>query len=969
MITKRALDGKPYAGNPHVRFDEGEVASAALPRRVSLFYRKINLGVASATLAAVFACQGELSVKFGSAMEVEIDGEVQTFANNAVWTTPTNVPCIYRMRPVLASGERTFDVETTGSAPNYFFPQYGEGNWVRVALAGNDQITLTGKKVSTVYYADAEHGNDDWDGTTDYEHRDESTTPKKGPKKTLQAAHDVAAAGNSTIGFPLVSVAPGVYDEGVTTTYSSGTSNPCKRRLYVTKSIGFIATDGAERTIIVGEPDSSTADGKGGDAIGGVQIGISEYGRAFLQGFTITRCYSPATQSAVNQYGTAVCGGSARAYILDCIISNNVATTYPVGYLGVVMRSKIYANTAYRYLFQYGTYVSCVFSANSITIGNSTGPGYALTQDGALRFCTVDLTTDGNTSSGRYQLQNGTKLYGTLVYGLRDQNTIDANWYDSIATNMPIFADVSARDYRLGMKSPAMDAVEYSTLDDTTRRWLTADVDGRMPVLHDGKMPCGALLRNEPEDRYVDCVNGDDVNDGTSVAQAKRTIRAAMDESVSGDTIYVAPGVYGEQEGSQPWPSATSTVGARVVVRSGVTVESTGGAERTFIVGAASPEPSVTEGWQDGIGTGAVRCVAAEDDSTLRGFTLTGGYTHSDESTVNANKYGSAFFSRNTRMATIEDCIISNNVACLYTIYQAVVRRCRVVGNAAATADVNTESGAAGCMCAWHNSIIAYNRGNHTLLQPKVVENCTLGEGNVWTSSGNSSQVLSYWDANPHSLVNTAWLYGRLQMLSGGILYCTNCIVLNSMKDFDWSFSHKTIFTNAAAMQVDSEFRPIFGSFAGIDRGDISVSTEALGDTDIYGTARILNGALDIGAVEYDWRPAFAAELGRRFTMTYASPSVTKNETGGLLVEDGVVAGTANSAGSYAIVFSLTGGSLAVYVDGELAGESSGTGEQSIPFRVANAADEIKFVYTPGAQSTAVLKRFSGAGGFSISFR
>ena len=47
------------------------------------------------TLAAAFACHGALSVKFGSAMEVEIDGEVQTFANGAVWTTPTNVPCIY----------------------------------------------------------------------------------------------------------------------------------------------------------------------------------------------------------------------------------------------------------------------------------------------------------------------------------------------------------------------------------------------------------------------------------------------------------------------------------------------------------------------------------------------------------------------------------------------------------------------------------------------------------------------------------------------------------------------------------------------------------------------------------------------------------------------------------------------------------------------------------------------------------
>ena len=38
MTTGKALDGKPYAGNPHVRFDEGEVAPAATPRRGSPLY-------------------------------------------------------------------------------------------------------------------------------------------------------------------------------------------------------------------------------------------------------------------------------------------------------------------------------------------------------------------------------------------------------------------------------------------------------------------------------------------------------------------------------------------------------------------------------------------------------------------------------------------------------------------------------------------------------------------------------------------------------------------------------------------------------------------------------------------------------------------------------------------------------------------------------------------------------------------
>ena len=74
MTTGKALNGKPYAGNPHVRFDEGEVASctaeaslrrvhcrrqpegrasvcAAMPRRGSLLYKKL-IGVSAALCGA-----------------------------------------------------------------------------------------------------------------------------------------------------------------------------------------------------------------------------------------------------------------------------------------------------------------------------------------------------------------------------------------------------------------------------------------------------------------------------------------------------------------------------------------------------------------------------------------------------------------------------------------------------------------------------------------------------------------------------------------------------------------------------------------------------------------------------------------------------------------------------------------------------------------------------------------------------
>ena len=61
MATGKALNGKPYAGNPHVRFDEGEVASAATPRRGSLLYtrNKVVAGLSAIFWACSMACSAQ----------------------------------------------------------------------------------------------------------------------------------------------------------------------------------------------------------------------------------------------------------------------------------------------------------------------------------------------------------------------------------------------------------------------------------------------------------------------------------------------------------------------------------------------------------------------------------------------------------------------------------------------------------------------------------------------------------------------------------------------------------------------------------------------------------------------------------------------------------------------------------------------------------------------------------------------
>ena len=482
---------------------------------------------------------------------------------------------------------------------------------------------------------------------------------------------------------------------------------------------------------------------------------------------------------------------------------------------------------------------------------------------------------------------------------------------------------------------------------------------------------------------YVDCVNGSDSNDG-SASRPYKTIRAATTNALSGDVIHVAPGTYGAAEGAQKWPSASSAIGTRVVIPAGVTVESTGGAANTFIVGAASPNPAVTEGWQTGIGPDAVRCVVAHEGAVLRGFTVMGGYTHASTATLSEDRSASAFIAATTRTATIEDCVVTNNVANVYTISSAIVRRCRVVGNTAAASGVDGFTGAAGANCLWYGSVIAENRGNSTVWNPVVFENCTIGEGNIW-KDGSAANALTMWGGGNKAIVNCAILAGGCKVNeSGKFIYCTNCLIregaINSYLTRDNAYN--TIFTNSTGLQVDSEYRPVLGSFAGIDAGEAAYFTDALGDKDIHGTPRILNGALDIGAVEYDWRPTFNVELGQRIKMTYASPTVTTNASGGVKLNGDAgalgdralpvcVAGTATSAGPYEFTFEITGGSVQVYVGDVLVGEASGSGEQSIRFNVPDTTSEIRFTFTPDDQNPGMvlLRKFSGARGFSISFR
>ena len=458
-------------------------------------------------------------------------------------------------------------------------------------------------------------------------------------------------------------------------------------------------------------------------------------------------------------------------------------------------------------------------------------------------------------------------------------------------------------------------------------------------------------------DRYVDCVEGSDSNDG-SEGHPFKTIGAATTTALRGDVIHVAPGTYGAAEGVQ---SATSKIGARVVVPSDVTLVSDAGAEKTIIMGAAATGNQI-DNVTYGTGTNAVRCVYAYDGAIVRGFTLTGGRAIGADlkSMSDKDSFGSAFYSSTDCAATVEDCIVSNNAGCVGTIHQAVVRRCRVVGNVG----LNPGSASAGYSCAWYGSIVDGNIGEATIMVPKYVESCTIGTNN--RLDGNRAQVM-YNTAG--GVVNT--LFCRADERFNGLVYATNCVFAMPADGSTYvkaeNCANCLFGQSADNINIDSGYRPLSGSVL-IDVGTNELSALSLADDfDIYGVPRALNGRIDVGAVEYDWRPTFSAELGRRIKIDYASPSVTTNADGGLLVVGGEVSGKVTFPGTYEMAFDITAGSLAVYVGGELVGESTGIGEQSVRFEVASVEDEVRFVVVEPVE--LILRKCSIARGLAIIFR
>lgn len=443
------------------------------------------------------------------------------------------------------------------------------------------------------------------------------------------------------------------------------------------------------------------------------------------------------------------------------------------------------------------------------------------------------------------------------------------------------------------------------------------------------------------QDFYVDPVNGDDGNSGFLRTQAWKTLATISTNGNvrSGDVVYALPGIYSEGSVGSGGELVTSN---RVVVPPGVRLESTDGAESTFIVGAAAPGV-VTN---DGCGSGAIRCVAlGSSDAELVGFTLTGGRTSEllGEDGACAAVSGGPSYGSSGYM--VSDCIISNCIAKSMSVGSGITWiRCSIVGNAASWSDYNgaCQSG------RYFNCYIANNKSDYPIYLPGLMVNCTIVSSNVRGNEGGNHIY--------NSIIQ--------RVMDGCVLHDCAYVTLSANTQFEGSCTN---VSDIADFCLDGEGRPsaAFVRDAGVNDWLDLLPADVRG-LDRGKGQRIYNGTVDLGAWEFDKRPDFAHDIGKRFEVPYASTNVVETQAGVVRINGGQSLSIAwKDKESKPLAFSLPvvvrSGTLAVMVNGSCVANltSDGVWRCDDP----NASDIVTFSFTASEEGAyAELSAATGSG-------
>ena len=343
-------------------------------------------------------------------------------------------------------------------------------------------------------------------------------------------------------------------------------------------------------------------------------------------------------------------------------------------------------------------------------------------------------------------------------------------------------------------------------------------------------------LNAHAETRYVR-PDGNDSNNGTTWALAKKTINSAVSASAAGDEVVVTNGTYGVISTSNK----------------SITIRSVNGADVTII---------------DAGGASMTRCATLGASKTERNTILT-GFTLQNGNMLILNGGG-------VQGGTLNDCVLMGNVAVTFILnnqrdggygggaYGSTLNNCWLVGNLA------TWAGGGASDCTLNNCVIIENAGGDSTYATdggggaysSTLNNCIL----LWNQArGNSSG--GYGGGARNCTLNNCTIFENKARSGGGVRDGTinNSIVwanvnnsgaVNNYSGGTFNYSCTTpspggignITSNPLFRDAANGYFQLQAGSPCIDKGNNTYVTWAL---DLDDNPRIHNGTVDMGAFEY----------------------------------------------------------------------------------------------------------------------